>query len=94
VAVNATGSPYAGDVYVTNQGSNTVSVIDPVFNSVVTTITVGSAPFGVAVSATPNAGYAYIANQGSNSVSVINPVFNSVVATITVGTFPFGVAVA
>jgi YVTN family beta-propeller protein len=60
----------------------------------VTTITVGSAPVGVAVSATPNAGYAYIANQGSNSVSVINPVFNSVVATITVGTFPFGVAVA
>jgi YVTN family beta-propeller protein len=71
-----------------------VSVIDPVFNSVLTTITGFNGPRGVAVSATPNAGYAYITNQFGNSVSVINPVSNSVVTTITVGNTPFAVAVA
>jgi YVTN family beta-propeller protein len=48
VAVSATGAT-AGDVYVTNQASGTVSVIDPTTNTVLTTITVGNIPIGVAV---------------------------------------------
>ena len=41
----------------------------PVQAQAVTTITVGSGPFGVAV--TPNGAYAYVTNGGGNTVSVI-----------------------
>jgi YVTN family beta-propeller protein len=44
--------------YVTNAGSNTVSVIDPATNTVVATVPVGSGPAGVAV--TPNGTFAYV----------------------------------
>jgi YVTN family beta-propeller protein len=47
VAVSAT--PNAGYAYITNQFGNSVSVINPVSNSVVTTITVGNTPFAVAI---------------------------------------------
>jgi YVTN family beta-propeller protein len=47
VAVSATGAT-AGDVYVTNFGGNSVSVISPT-NTVLTTITVGTNPVRVAV---------------------------------------------
>ena len=47
VAVSPTG-PYAGDIYVTNYGSDTVSVINPATNTVVATIPLGFAPTGAA----------------------------------------------
>src|SRR3954453_12530627 len=59
--------------------------------SVISTIPVGSSPFGVAVD--PNYGLVYVANAGSNTVSVIDPTTNTVVATIPVGNGPFGVAI-
>jgi len=72
MAVSATG-PEAGDVYVANAGSNTVSVINPTTDTV-TSYTVGSDPMGVAVSATgPEAGDIYVANSGSDTVTVISP---------------------
>jgi YVTN family beta-propeller protein len=60
---------------------------------VVATITVGTNPYGVAVS--PDGKHVYAGNGGSNNVSVIDTTTPppSVVATITVGTFPVGVAV-
>jgi YVTN family beta-propeller protein len=58
---------------------------------VVTTITVGLAPFGVAV--TPDGKHAYVTNFNSNTVSVIDTASETVVATVAVGTAPFGVAV-
>ena len=48
MAVSAIG-PEAGDIYVANEGTNSVSVIDPSTNTVVDTVTVGSEPSGVAV---------------------------------------------
>ena len=39
----------AQNAYITNGGSNTVSVIDTMTNKVIATIPVGSQPFGLAV---------------------------------------------
>jgi YVTN family beta-propeller protein len=78
-------------VYVTNTGSDSVSVIDPVANTAIATITVGNHPFGVA--ATPD-GKIYVTNLGSNTLSAINTATNKVIATIPVGDQPIGVAVA
>ena len=66
VAVNS----QTNTVYVANEGSNSVSVIDGATNTVTTTITVGSNPYGVAVNETTNT--VYVANEGSNSVSVLD----------------------
>lgn len=58
-------------LYVTNFGSNTVSVIDGATNAVVgSTITVGLEPYGIAYD--PANGYLYVANYGSSIVSVIS----------------------
>ena len=66
----AAGPVQPGFAYVTNLNSNSVSVIDLASNTVTATVTVGSGPFGVAI--TPNGAFAYVANTGSNSVSVID----------------------
>ena len=55
------------------------------------TVTVGTDPYGVAI--TPDGAYAYVCNNGSTTVSVIAVATNTVVATVTVGTNPFGVAI-
>jgi YVTN family beta-propeller protein len=72
VAVSPTG-PEAGDVFVTNVSSGTVSVINPTTDTVIATIGVGGAPFGVAVSPIgPEAGDVFVVNTGNNTVSVIS----------------------
>ncbi|WP_075919064.1 PE domain-containing protein [Mycobacterium tuberculosis] len=87
VAVNP-----GGNIYVTNQGSNTVSVIDPVTNTVTgSPITDGNGPSGVAVS--PVTGLVFVTNFDSNTVSVIDPNTNTVTGSIPVGTGAYGVAV-
>src|SRR2546425_1822382 len=77
--------------YVTNEGSNTVSVIDTSTNTVVATIPVGVFPIGVAI--TPDRTRAYVANAGSANVSVIDTATNTVFKTIAVGSRPLGVAI-
>ena len=49
---------------------------------VVDTITVGSNPFGIAV--TPNGQFVYVTDRGANNVYVINTSLNTVVDTIWV----------
>ena len=78
-----------GYVYVTNEGSNTVSVINGATNSVIKNITVGSRPNEAAFDSSN--GYVYVANCFSDTVSVINGANNSVVKNITVGSGPNGV---
>ena len=75
-----------GDLYVTNYGSNSVSVIAGTTD--VGTVNVGVGPVALAYDSAN--GYVYVANAGSNSVSVISG--TTVVATIGVGTAPDGVA--
>jgi YVTN family beta-propeller protein len=85
-------SPNGSKVYVGNQNSNDVSVIDTATNTVVATIPVGSFPAGIAV--TPDGSKVYVANNvGSNTVSVIDTATNTVSATIPVGSNPiaFGI---
>ena len=72
--------------YVTNYGSNNVSVIQISTNTVVATVAVGTNPVGVAI--TPDGNYAYVVNYGSNNVSVLQISTNTVVATVTVETNP------
>jgi YVTN family beta-propeller protein len=97
VAINPNpNKPFA---YVTNTGSvgttGFVTVINTQTQTIVTpSITVGSHPFGVAV--TPDGAFAYVTNGApgtENSVSVINTSTNAVTKTISVGNNPTGVAV-
>ena len=65
--------------YVTNNSSNTVSVIDTATNIVTATIPVGSFPASVVVS--PDGTRAYVGNL-TETVSVIDTASNAVVATV------------
>ena len=87
IAVNPAGT----FVYVTNNTSNTVSVIDAATNAVVATVPVGTSPVSVAVN--PAGSVVYVTNGVDNTVSVIDPTTNTVSTTVTVGTGPQGVAV-
>ncbi len=79
--------------YITNLGSDNVSVIDLNTNAVVATIPVGNAPYGVWVS--PDGSRVYVTNRNiPGTVSVINTSTNTVVATINVGNEPVGVTVS
>jgi YVTN family beta-propeller protein len=81
----------AQNAYITNNGANTVSVIDTATNRVTATVPVGSEPAGVAV--TPDGSKVFVANLDSNTVSVIDTATNGVTATVPVGSAPEGVAV-
>ena len=81
-----TVTPDGTRAYVANQGSNDVTVINTVTNTVVTTIPVGTQATGVVV--TPDGTLAYVTNSADNTVSVINIATNSVVSTLPVGLSP------
>ena len=87
MAVSADGSR----LYVSNSGSNSVSVIDAATNSVVATYSTGASPNGLAVTSD---GKLYVANRDNNTVSVLNAANGTVAAgPIAVGSLPTGVAV-
>lgn len=88
VAAPAVARPIA---YVTNQNSNTVSVIDITSNTVIATVPVDKNPSVVAIS--PDGAFAYVTNAVSDSVSVIAIATNTVVETVAVGRVPEGIAV-
>lgn len=78
--------------YVTNQFSNTLSVIDLVALSKTTDIPVGAGPYGVAL--TPDGSRAYVANSAANTVSIVDTAGRTVIATIPIpGVQPHGVAI-
>lgn len=83
-------------IYVTNEGSNNVSVINRQSGEVVATIMVGKKPRGIATSLGRERPRVYVANSGSNSISVIEPTTNKVENEIPVrfGREPEGIAVA
>lgn len=83
-------------VYVTNELSNNVSVINRQTDEVVAVVKVGKKPRGVAASARTNNKRIYVANAGSNSISVIDPTTNMVENEVPVkfGREPEGIAVA
>jgi len=82
-------------IYVTNEGSNNVSVINRQSGEVVATVMVGRKPRGIATSLSKERPRVYVANSGSNSVSVIDPTVNKVELEIPIrfGREPEGIAV-
>lgn len=90
LASAAHAAPFA---YITQSFSfpGTVAVVDTANNTVVTTVTVGFSPFGVA--AHPSGSHVYIGNTDENTVSVIATATNTIVATVPVGMGPMGLAV-
>jgi YVTN family beta-propeller protein len=82
---------YREYAYITNGGSNTVTVLDVVNLRQDKVIPVGSNPTGVA--ANPKRNEVYVINSGSNSVSVIDVERNAVVATIPVRQKPYFISV-
>jgi YVTN family beta-propeller protein len=76
-------------IYVVNEGSNSVSVIDSITNTVSSTISVGLVPNGISVS--PEGNKVYVVNYVQGTVSVINTSTNTVVDTIIVGVNPYSI---
>ena len=84
-------TPDGTKVYVANQGSNTVSVIDTATNNVTATVTVGTSL--VELQSTRMEQMYMWRTDESNNVSVIDTATNNVTATVNVGTDPVGIAV-
>jgi YVTN family beta-propeller protein len=78
-------------VYVTNDGGNSVSVINTANNTVTGTVTVGGTPKYLAIA--PDGRKVYVVNSGGGTVSVIDTGTDTVVGTIPVGTDPRGIAI-
>ena len=85
--------PVTDTIYVTNQSSNTVSVINGATNTVTAVIPVGSTPTNVGVDSATDTIYVGNNGGGPGTVSVINGATNTVTATLTGFTSPSGVAV-
>src|SRR5207244_4491309 len=60
-----------GEVFVTNAGSNNVTVISDVTNAVVASIPVGSSPLGATYDVVD--GYTYVSNLFQGTISIISP---------------------
>lgn len=72
-----------------NMINNSVTILIPQFNRVVTEIPVGLDPRSVAI--TPDGTRALVANHGDGTLSVIDLTNRTVLATIPVGVLPYGV---
>ena len=67
-------------LYVLNQNSNNITVLDSFTYSAITTIPVGTNPSGITFNKLTNK--IYVANTGNNSVSIIDTASNAVIKTI------------
>ena len=67
-------------LYVLNQNSNNITVLDSFTYSSITTIPVGTNPSGITFNKLTNK--IYVSNTGNNSVSVIDTTSNTVIKTI------------
>jgi YVTN family beta-propeller protein len=76
----------SGNIYIANNGSNTVDVISGSVLAVIATLPVGTNPVMIAGNAANNK--IFVVNQGSNDVTEISTIDNTVVKTIPVGLQP------
>jgi YVTN family beta-propeller protein len=86
----------AHKAYVANRGSNTISVVDTVSDTVEATVNVGTEPVAIALSDDK----AYVTNCGSNNLSVIDTSTLKVTDTVALpgakpyrGVCPWGIAI-
>ena len=82
-------NPSTNVIYVTNNQSGTVSVIDGETNSIIKTIKVGDGPAGISVN--PLTDMIYVANYYSDTISVIDGKTHVVVKEIPVDNTPWGI---
>jgi YVTN family beta-propeller protein len=82
--------PSTDQVWVTNTGSNNVSVINGSSQTVVASIAVQREPLGIAVN--PVQARVFVAANGSNETSIVNASSGRVLANVSVGAEPTGVA--
>lgn len=75
-----------GTIFVANEGSSTVSVLEHVGQTVLVTVPVGPAPRSVAI--TPDGRTAFVANRGNGTVSAIDRDYYQVSMTTRVGKAP------
>ncbi len=88
--VNPYGVAYDGkNIWVSNNGSNTVTKIQASTGTVLATVSVGSHPRGVVFDGIN----IWVANYGSDTVSVINPTTNTVIKSCGTGSGPYVPAV-
>lgn len=78
--------------YLTNSANGTLTVIDTINGTVLTTITVGANPIAVAVK--PDGRAVYVANADSNTLSVIDTATNTVRRTIALKFTPTALAIS
>lgn len=83
-------SPDETRAYITNMGSDTVTVIDLKKNALVTNIPVSKVPEGIDLS--PDGKTLYVANRSANSMSVIDTAANKVIKTVPTGVFPIRIS--
>lgn len=84
-------TPDGSLAYVTNLGSNNVSVINTSTNTVLATIPVGSEPYGIVAS--PDGSVIYAGNAGDSTISIISTATNSVISTLPIAGGVTGIAV-
>lgn len=79
-------NPAGTRLYVVNQSTDTLTVINTGNNAVIASISTGGIPQGVSV--TPDGSRVYVANFGSDNVSVIDTSTNRVITNVPVGSGP------
>jgi YVTN family beta-propeller protein len=84
-------NPITNKLYVANQFSNTISVIDIEKSIVEKNIDVGNSPYDVDVN--PFSNRIYSSNRDSNSISVIDGFTNNELTAIPVGKSPLGIGI-
>jgi YVTN family beta-propeller protein len=86
-------APNGTAVYVTNTSSDSISVISPATNAVISTIALphGSSPTAIAIN--PTGQDLYVADSGTNNVIVFAIFNNAIAAKIPVGVDPTAIAV-
>lgn len=80
-----------GDLYMASPDGNKVLVYDPATRTMVTTLTVGQRPWGVA--ADPKSGRVLVSSELSGSVSLIDPATNQIIRTTPTGSHPRNLSV-
>ncbi len=84
-------NPITNKLYVANQFSNTISVIDIEKSKVEKNIDVGNSPYDVDVN--PFSNRIYASNRESNTISVIDGFTNRELTNIRVGESPLGIGI-
>ena len=84
-------NPVTNKLYVANQFSNSVTVIDGNTNNIESTIQVDNFPYDLKVNSYNNR--IYVTNRGSNTVSVIDGSTNQRLSNINVGESPVGISI-